>query len=151
MRRLLLATLLALIPAAPAAAATPAGFKVTISDGQKVECAYLAVAKTLQCLNYTRVVNEQCDAGGPVFATELRRTGKPKDTFFCVDEAFHGWKTLKARRDLERRALLLPPQQTRRPTALHQQERHRHHRQDRHHDHHIARRTRDRRHDSPEA
>lgn len=95
MRRLLLATLIALIPATPAAAATPAGFKVTISDGQKVECAYLAVAKTLQCLNYTRVVNEQCDAGGPVFATELRRTGKPKDTFFCVDEAFHGWKTLK--------------------------------------------------------
>lgn len=97
MRRLLLALTLTLVAAAPALAAPakPAGFKVTLSDGQKVECAYLGVVKKLQCLNYTRVVDQPCDAGGAVFATELAAKGKPTDTFFCVDEGFHDWKVLR--------------------------------------------------------
>jgi hypothetical protein len=97
MRRLLLATALLLIPVAPAAAGAgkPVGFKVTVPDGQKIECSYVSLGPRLQCLNYTRVVDEQCDAGGPVYATELRRTGKPRNTFFCVDEGYHGWSTLK--------------------------------------------------------
>lgn len=83
------------VAAATATAAAPKGFKVTIPAGQKIECAYIAPTKKLQCLNYTRTVDEPCDAGGAVFATELARTGKAKQTVFCVDEAFHGWKTLK--------------------------------------------------------
>lgn len=98
MRRLLLVLAALLISAAPAAAQSggkPVGFKVTVPTGQKIECSYSSLGKRLQCLNYTRVVDEQCDAGGPVFATELGRTGKPKDTFFCVDEGFHDWTPLK--------------------------------------------------------
>ncbi len=101
MRRPLLAAALALAaalgaaPHAVAAQGKPAGFKVTLADGQRVECSYLALAKNLQCLNYTRVVDETCDAGGPVFATELGAKGKPKDTFYCVDEANHAFARLK--------------------------------------------------------
>lgn len=98
MRRMLLVLAALHIPAAPAGAQSggkPVGFKVTVPAGQKIECSYSSLAKRLQCLNYTRVVDEQCDAGGPVYATELSRTGKPKNTFYCVDEGYHAWKALR--------------------------------------------------------
>ncbi len=94
---------------------------MTLSDGQKVECAYLGVVKKLQCLNYTRVVDQPCDAGGAVFATELAAKGKPTDTFFCVDEGFHDWKVLRRGASWKSGPLSLPAREDRQDPALQEQ------------------------------
>ncbi len=83
----------ALLPASAAHAAAPIGFKVTIPEGQQIECSY--AAGELTCLNYTREGGKVCDFGGPVPGVVLKTTGKPKAKDFCVDEAYHGWKRLK--------------------------------------------------------
>jgi hypothetical protein len=87
-------------PSAPAQ--VPPGFQTDLHGkrtGVHVEC--LTRGSALTCLLYgaPQRVPGTCDIGGLVPTVTLASGGRPAHGTICVDEAFHGWKVLRAGRE----------------------------------------------------
>jgi hypothetical protein len=96
----------ALLGAASAQAAPytpPPGFTIDLTTASTTGPTHYAecfvARRTLQCGNIGRLPRSaSCEFGGAVPYWLLRRTGRARTTFFCVDEGYHGWARLRERR-----------------------------------------------------
>jgi hypothetical protein len=73
------------------------GFKAYLGGRRRglVECSVFR--KRLRCLVYDAELPDEaeCDLGGAVPTVAMRPRGRARRTYACIDEAYHGWDTLR--------------------------------------------------------
>ena len=98
-----LGTLLGAASAQGAPFTPPPGFTIdlatasTTGPAHRAEC--FVARRTLQCGSIGKLPRAaSCEFGGAVPYWLLRRTGRARTTYFCVDEGYHAWPRLRERR-----------------------------------------------------
>lgn len=92
------------VPAAIGAPYTPPpGFTIDLTTASPTGPTHYAecfvARRTLQCGNIGKLPRgASCEFGGAVPYWLLRRAGRARTTYFCVDEGYHGWPRLRERR-----------------------------------------------------